>query len=199
LAAGECAEQLLCAPRRWLEDLDAVPTACRAPGNLEGRCLPACLPQVQRVSAQLERDVCANGELCLPCYDPLTSSDTGACRIASDAPVEPAQPYAGCCAVAGVSLGICLPWQALTIGEASALPTDSCGGPDVRCFPRESVLEPHRLAACDATLPIGAIEPGLCIAQCFLPFGIGGARGSCAEAHTCLACSMFPTPQPGCP
>ena len=49
----------------------------------EGRCLSACLPQVRKDAALLGQNGCADGEICVPCFDPRQAANgkipTGAC------------------------------------------------------------------------------------------------------------------------
>ena len=90
LPRADCQDSLLCVPTAWLLDPTRGPDSCRAQGDLEGRCLPACLPEVFAFAERLQQGSCQAGSLCKPCYDPLTGEDTEACHIEPDlGPSEP--------------------------------------------------------------------------------------------------------------
>jgi hypothetical protein len=91
LGQADCqTDTLWCVPLRWLEDPSSGPEPCRAAGDLEGRCLPSCLPELEPRAPQLSQESCATGQLCVPCYDPSTGEDTEACRFDADpGPSEP--------------------------------------------------------------------------------------------------------------
>lgn len=85
LGHADCqAQTLSCVPIVWLEDPNQGPSPCRAPGDLEGRCLPGCLPELQPRAAQLSQESCAAGNFCVPCFDPSTGEDTRACSFHPD-------------------------------------------------------------------------------------------------------------------
>ncbi|HEX6835827.1 MAG TPA: hypothetical protein VF334_04605, partial [Polyangia bacterium] len=52
-------------------------------GNAAGVCLSKCIPLVANnsQSALLGQDGCGDGELCVPCVNPVTQASTGACEI----------------------------------------------------------------------------------------------------------------------
>ena len=90
LGHDRCLAPMLCVPTAWLQDPTSPPSSCRAAGDVEGRCLPACLPQVAARATELDQDRCAAAHLCVPCYDPATGEDTQACRVEPDpGPAEP--------------------------------------------------------------------------------------------------------------
>jgi hypothetical protein len=91
LGHADChADTLWCVPVVWMEDPSRGPSPCRAPGDLEGRCLPGCLPELQPRAAQLSQQSCEAGNLCVPCFDPYTGHDTHACSFELDSgPSEP--------------------------------------------------------------------------------------------------------------
>ena len=84
LSHAECAEPLVCAPLTWLLDPGAGPESCRTAGDLEGRCLPACLPELAGRQVPLDQQSCEAGYVCAPCFDPATGEDTQACHFDSD-------------------------------------------------------------------------------------------------------------------
>ncbi|HEY2749305.1 MAG TPA: hypothetical protein VGL86_32025 [Polyangia bacterium] len=61
-----------------------VPAPCTSSvGNAAGVCLSQCIPLVSNnpQSALLGQDGCGDGELCVPCINPVTQVSTGACNI----------------------------------------------------------------------------------------------------------------------
>src|SRR6185295_4602839 len=86
----------LCAPDE-LSSGTSRPTTCSSIAGAEGRCLPACLPDIAAQADRLPRDVCPTNHLCAPCYDPITGADSGACRLAGDMPVDPPYVFPDCC------------------------------------------------------------------------------------------------------
>jgi hypothetical protein len=56
----------LCVPQPWLATPRPTAAPCRAPGDLEGRCMSTCLPRVAGQAGSLQRASCADGELCAP-------------------------------------------------------------------------------------------------------------------------------------
>src|SRR5438067_10046862 len=60
------------------------PAACTSSvGNAAGVCLSKCIPLVSgnSQSALLGQDGCGDGELCVPCLNPVSKASTGACEI----------------------------------------------------------------------------------------------------------------------
>src|SRR5262249_23008199 len=79
------ANNYLCAPTEFTTPGGFVPPSCRAFGtDGEGRCLAACLPSIAAQASRLSQGSCSTGQLCAPCYDPLTGADTQACHISND-------------------------------------------------------------------------------------------------------------------
>lgn len=165
LGTDECNEpNNACVPTAWLDAPEIVLTICRAAPNLEGRCLPSCLPEVAARAQQLKQSGCRNGESCVPCHDPITGDDTKACALGGDSPREPAKRFEACCG--GTSR--CVPLNVLedTVAaeDIARLGTDSCAG----------VL--------DVCVPTGWLERGeVQAARCS---AVGGAEGRCLS--TCL-------------
>jgi hypothetical protein len=94
LGEYECAEEagegFVCAPKVFVEDLNFKPKPCSKIGFLakltlppqyqEGRCLPDCLPQLDK--APVSQGDCEENFLCTPCYQPKFFGGvepTGAC------------------------------------------------------------------------------------------------------------------------
>ena len=61
-----------------------VPPSCTSSvGNAPGVCLSTCIPLVadNPQAALLGQDGCGEGELCIPCKNPLSGEPTGACEL----------------------------------------------------------------------------------------------------------------------
>ncbi len=175
----------LCVPSEWAEDARFIPQSCRSLGDLEGRCLPACLPEMAAQAARLPRSGCPDGSLCAPCFDPIDGRNTRACNIGSDpGPREPAPHYARCCG----ELGRCMPRALLSELERAQLGAEGCTQPDTLCVPDAWARDPQFVPAQCTSL---AGSEGRCLPSC-LP-GITRTptplpRDTCAHGHTCAPC-----------
>jgi hypothetical protein len=124
---------------------ESVPKSCRSIGGAEGRCLSTCLPPIAAEASLLPVDVCAQGEVCAPCFDPTAPSPqpaTGACTLACDKPAEgPLQiacPYTGAnlldpaqfpsCSSATCANAHCLPAQYVPATQQALLSACPGGG-----------------------------------------------------------------------
>lgn len=197
----ECgSEALVCAPNSVLFEPDPTPVSCRAPGDLEGRCLSTCLPSVAAQAEQLDQRGCDRDERCVPCFDPLTGADTDACRVEGDAPSEKIRTYQRCCGAPGEELGTCVPLELLSSAQIDALPVDSCRQPGTRCVPSALLDGSRGPAGCDARSLLGESSHGACMAECFLPLTVRllGSQASCEGGERCLACSMLDGSLPAC-
>ncbi|MCA9625546.1 MAG: hypothetical protein KC731_41275, partial [Myxococcales bacterium] len=89
---GWCNKDQICVPDKLIaSNATLIPKTCSAVMGLEGRCTSSCIPMVADSSDLLDQDSCDVGELCVPCYDPITLEPTGACDLPCDTgPVEPA-------------------------------------------------------------------------------------------------------------
>lgn len=173
----------LCVPSPWLADDRKPPESCRAPGDLEARCLPSCLPDVQRRGSTLRKSTCSDLQSCVPCYDPLSGEDTGACSIAGDAPEEPAATYPSCCGGSGT----CLPGELLS--STSGLAGEACGTGGTYCVPAAAAegRDPG-FAAC-SLLGISAA----CVPRCFIDpsQGQSAPQVSCGAGMACVPCDRL--------
>ncbi|MET0387529.1 MAG: hypothetical protein ABW321_16280, partial [Polyangiales bacterium] len=171
----------LCVPAGWLGATRPKPTSCRAPGNIEGRCLSACLPEVEERANNLAQTTCPDDELCVPCFDPLNTNATGACTTEGDSPREAPKRYTTCCG----GTGTCVPGEILD--GTGALNNDTCADPEAYCIPTASANggDPG-FRACDGTLGRGA-----CVPECFIDSGRRGwlNQSSCREDQLCAPCS----------
>jgi hypothetical protein len=193
-------EALVCAPNSLLFEPDAMPVSCRAPGDLEGRCLSTCLPSVAAQADRLDQRGCDRDERCVPCFDPLTGADTEACRVSGDAPAEKARTYQSCCGAPGEALGTCVPLELLSSTQIDALPVESCREPGTRCVPSSLLDGSQGPEACDARDLLGASSQGACMAQCFLPLTARflSTQASCAGGERCIACTALDGSVPAC-
>ncbi|MEY4579027.1 MAG: hypothetical protein RL701_3730, partial [Pseudomonadota bacterium] len=186
LSADTCEQaDTMCVPRDWIAlDRKAVPL-CHGYGGAEGRCLPSCLPDVGRQAGRLSRDVCAPANLCVPCYDPITGEDTGACTIGGGVAPIVRYTFGGCCG----DLGRCVPVETVAAADRSRLDSNNCaGGPDELCAPSKWISDPPTKPA--SCRPYGDFE-GRCLPEC-LP-GVANRldslrRDSCEAGERCAPC-----------
>lgn len=138
-----------------------TPPRCASIGGREGRCLSLALPRVAADQARLPVATCNPAdERCVPCYDPRTGADTGAC-----------------------SKGHCDPGP--SEGPRVFQP---CGGhgEDASCIPAELVPEADR-ARFDALgcLPAPCAEPGtLCVPGKIIDAGPSYSPRACRNPLT---------------
>jgi hypothetical protein len=168
-----------------------VPTACTANvvgDMLPGVCLSECFLQVStnpQVSL-LNQGTCGQGELCIPCIDPLNNQPTGACDIPAlecgDGGVDSG--------TTGDGGGTC-PYDGPPLVDAGAFPdcSPACGG--AHCVPAALVpaAEQGQLATCTS-----AMGSGYCAPDSFIASGgnglpptctsVAGAEGRCLS--TCI-------------
>jgi hypothetical protein len=142
----------LCMPDTVIEaGASYQPASCTSLGNETGVCLSLCIPMVGQnpMVGLLPQDVCTDGEVCVPCINPLTKMSTGACKLlgphCGDGGLSPgdddggtggACPYTGPPIVDPNSFAACAP---------------SCGG--AHCVPSSLVpaAQQSLLAGCTAS------------------------------------------------
>ncbi len=174
-----------------------IPKSCAPlPGfpDAEGRCLSSCLKSVADKAADLVKDACEAGELCVPCFDPVTGASTGACSSsACDAPAKPAFVFEKCCPYLGQGQATCLPTSKVPVAQQAGLQKATCQV-DFLCVPDEYIpVTGVPIATC--TTPGG----GACVSKCVpnLPAYLGS--GDCPDKnHICVPCQFAPA-TPGCP
>jgi hypothetical protein len=178
-----------------------IPPMCTSINGAEGRCLSTSIPKVAAQASELPQDTCTASQKCLPCYSPLDSSDTGACRLSCDpGPTKPPAPFAACCN----DQAKCVPTSAIPQTLQKNLDQDSCTQGDL-CVPTENLQASFTPPACSATGFLVGDYTGVCLSDC-LSFGLQGivlAKGNCTDQHTCAPCknplSGQATGAPGCP
>lgn len=184
----------LCAPKAFT-DASVKPTACTAPGGVEARCLPACLPALQARKDNLRQVTCKATELCAPCYDPITGADTGACTVNGDAPTQPKKVFPGCCPYNGNDRGKCVPTELLTEAQQNAAPQLTCASGSL-CAPLLKINNPSaKFPTCRLPAASLACTPpilnlgcdGGCVPSC-LAEGQPISQGTCGAGELCAPC-----------
>ncbi|HTU58598.1 MAG TPA: hypothetical protein VMF89_09190 [Polyangiales bacterium] len=197
-----CAEDLRCLPnmREVAAAADdgtdagmplAFP-ACRVmfPGapaefpDYEGRCLPTFFAKDNPLAARLQQSTCAAGELCAPCFDPLTGDSAGSCELQGDEPKEAAPTAFADCADGH---GYCVPAFAAGM-QAGQLAQLTCGEGEL-CGPKNKVADPN---ACFARCDAGSFGAGACVPAFLASIGAGIlSRGECEEGMVCGPCELL--------
>lgn len=186
LGAEECTEpNALCVPNAYYDVKGFVPPTCNAMGGAEGRCIATCIPLVAKQADRLVKDTCSDGSLCVPCFDPISGADTGACRLSNDVgPTHAPYLFPKCCG----DLAMCIPKSIVPAKQQPLLGSENCEGSDQLCVPKEF------------TKPDGFIPPtcaswkgaeGRCLPAC-LP-GIAEKKEKlsqdvCADGFLCAPC-----------
>src|SRR5262245_61009706 len=164
LARDVCGESLLCAPSALVQNPSFVLQSCAAYGGREGRCIAACLPDVAGQANRLEQASCQPGELCAPCFDPLSGEDTGVCRFGADpGPHEPAGAFGRCCGDTGRGVPRQVLARSLADSDLRRLGNDVCAEPNTLCVPQAMLNDANATPAhCQAA---GELE-GRCVSSC---------------------------------
>ncbi|MDI3286055.1 hypothetical protein [Polyangium sp. 15x6] len=168
------------------------PPVCESIGGAEGRCMSICVPQIHAKQDQLPQDVCEDGKLCAPCYDPFTGESSGACDASvCDAPVEPPVTFPTCCE--GKGGGSCAPRTLVPDDKEEKLGEDSCGATpeDDVCVPTGFGDTSYVPPTCDAGVILGE---GRCLPTCIplvSTIDIVLSQKDCPEAfQVCVPCSL---------
>jgi len=205
LAMLECTSHELCIPTVLAS---GTPATCRALGALdaEGRCLPACLPEIADDASTLDQGRCDPGYLCAPCFDPRTGAATGACSNNGDAPTEPPKTFPACCADAGR----CVPPRSAGSNATTLTMRDCASG--LLCAPAGAVVDPDGFSFPGCTIPAKTVmlfgfpitvreSPGACVPGCFMAdrdrnllrllelLFPSGAGNPCDVGETCAPCT----------
>lgn len=186
LNANTCTgSNVLCAPKK-LTDPAVKPANCTtmSPLNLEGRCVPGCLPAVQSFASNLRKETCDTGELCAPCYNPIDGTSTGACTVNGDQPVNASFQFASC----GSGQGLCVPSALVPANLLTAVPQDTCGT-GLLCAPTDKVKDINfKYPTC-----VGGLGNGACVPK-YLAWYAGGDPISQIAAQAFAACSALGVP-----
>lgn len=212
-----------CVPDAFIETLGVftLPT-CTSIAGIEGRCMSTCLPEIGEQAAVLPQDTCAPTERCVPCCDPFTGEDTGACSQSCD--TGPAQAcgepaFETCC---DDDSGHCIPTEMLPeeakeglrpCGESGGGDDwggggddwgDGGGGQEAESYCVPDVMQDPNFAgaACQGNMLMGEYA-GVCLPLCLniqMSFMLDVA--DCPDGYTCAPCSNpltgEPTGAPGC-
>jgi hypothetical protein len=170
-----------CAPDPFIASAGAgLPKTCTSVAGAEGRCLSTCLPAVGAEASLLPQDVCAAGEKCAPCYNPVATDPTmptGACALACDHPAHP--PTVLTC-----------PWTGPDVIDPTTLPAcDSGGCSGSHCLPAAEVpvSVQSQLAHCNNNTGFCAPDTLIKTGNNSIPptcVSIAGSEGRCLS--TCL-------------
>ena len=190
LGAGTCsnAADFFCVPNVLMED-EFSPKVCRSIADLEGRCLPECLPMIEARSSFLPSDVCEADFRCAPCYDPFDGHDTGACALPNDpGPLEAPVVFNKCCESSGIQIGTCMPSDSLPPNMTDQLISDSCTKPDYLCVPDNIISIPGATGFPSCTSSSG--ETGGCVPACYLSWeeALVFPRADCGQGEHCVEC-----------
>lgn len=185
----------VCAPRKSVAAAGKlVPKTCTSIANAEGRCTNASVPAVASKKDALPVADCDADERCVPCFDPTSGAETGACSTVScDKPAKPATKLAACCG----GKATCVPKASVPSAQQSSLGKDSCQSSGDLCVPNAYVQNPvFQPKACKSSLPfIGG--KGACVSRCIPKAGLLLQDG-CDAGEACAPCSQLPAGTTAC-
>jgi hypothetical protein len=191
---GVCDAESKCVPDEFIASLgNYQPAFCESLGNAEGRCMSPCLPEVALQADRLTQSTCPSTHICVPCTDPLSGEDTGACTTPCDEPEEDPYVFPPCCD----NRGTCVPRQSiLDMGEdPSQLGRDTCPeNPDLLCSPNEMIDGDYKAQPCTTGwffqwLMGSQYGPGACMPECIPAvdnFMLG--QENCSDGMKCAPC-----------
>lgn len=185
----------VCAPRKSVAAAgNYLPKTCTSIASAEGRCTNVGVPAVNAKKDSLPVADCDADERCVPCFDPTTGTETGACRTVScDKPTKPAAKLAACCG----GKATCIPKASVPAAQAGKLAKDSCTGTADLCVPNQYVQDPtFQPKACKSSLLfIGGA--GACVSTC-IPGTFLLKQDGCAAGEACAPCSQVPAGTTAC-
>ena len=179
-----CEADAVCIPSS-LTDAHAIAKTCASVDGAEGRCLPSCLGKVTALP-ELPTRGCGTDEVCTPCYDPLTGSNTGACTLHGDAPTQPVHRFQRCCGDGRETpAGVCVPPELSRSRSADLFRRNDCNGDHV-CVPTAELVDPnYQYPLCLS------VTLGVCMPSClFDPLdALLFASLVCDRGDVCVPCS----------
>ncbi|MFT3925264.1 MAG: hypothetical protein QM778_22190 [Myxococcales bacterium] len=184
---AECGGSRKCVPDSFLESGGHQGgKTCKAFGEAEGRCMSECLPEIASQKDSLKQEDCEAGELCAPCFNPVTGESTGACDGSCDQPKEGPWHFDGCCG----GRGLCVPSGSVDESQRGSL--SDCPTADFKCAPREYAEAGARGEDYVApTCSDAEGKPGACISTCISSADLVGAVDSECPADTkCVPCAI---------
>jgi hypothetical protein len=210
---AKCPDQSYCIPDDYIATTGKfLPKTCKSLEGAEGRCISKCIPQVNVQLTTLPKDVCADTELCAPCFNPIDGSDTHACNEGCDTgPVNKTPVKFDTC---GGGLGVCVPPSLVkdpTQLAALKAVDDPTGAPGKGCTKKDAAGDSYlcapTLKAKDQSAPfpvctpttIGALlalknmagQAGGCVPNYIVPSGSQSlvAQDTCATGEKCAPCT----------
>jgi hypothetical protein len=183
---AECEPGVLCVPIDFIATTGDFQTKnCQSLLGAEGRCISTCIPLVGERVGQLPQADCAQGELCAPCYDPITGDDTQACNQGCDTgPTQAPVTFARC---GNDDLGVCVPSNLVPPELAPLVPQDTCAAGEL-CAPELKAVDINaNFQECTPTSDI--------LTQINPPPGPNGQLGGCVPAY--LVDAQEPAPPEG--
>ncbi len=219
MVACDDADQV-CVPDEILSAGGETLYACsvQALGGAEGACITASLfPTIIKQGGDaLKKDVCDDGQLCVPCKDPTHgNAATPFCKkigvhdaACDGAPTKAADgggssgeelpPTEYCCETNGNANGVCIDESAIPEDRRSKTKKGTCHGSSNRCVPK-SMVEGNPVT-CDS----GVAGRGVCMDKCFNSWmGAAGSIGAlkqegCGATEVCVPCVAAGSGVPGC-
>jgi hypothetical protein len=187
---ASCGGAELCVPDDFIRTAGSfVPDTCESVAGLEGRCLSTCLPDVAEQADLLPS--CGLDMVCVPCFDPIEGTETGACSLSCDpGPSGGAATLPECCE----GMGACVPASAVPPDQIDALGQDVCpDGQDLVCAPTELIDGTFQAQECQAfwvSFLFGDdFEQGACLPACLAAvdnFLLG--QDDCPDNYKCAPC-----------
>lgn len=190
---NECDAESFCVPNELVETAgNFIPDTCESLAGFEGRCLSDCLPEVQDQADRLPQSSCTADQKCVPCFDPLTGMETGACGLSCDVGAAPGGPrqLPSCCeGPDGAPRGTCIPGE-LAGDNADSLGEDSCPEDSgLLCAPNDLINDTFVATSCTTSGLIGGGEPGACLPDCLGAVdSILVGQGDCSDGFKCAPC-----------
>lgn len=155
--------------------------------DYEGRCVASCFAQNLAIYSRLSQATCGGGEICAPCYDPLSGASTGTCARKGDKPSE-SKPK-GFSECGENNAGYCVPSYAAGT-QASQLSQLTCKTGEL-CAPKIKAANPN---ACFPHCTSDQYGPGACVPD-FLAGSFSAllTQMDCGTSEYCAPCELFGT------
>jgi len=195
----ECNDESFCVPDPFIETGgNWYPPTCTAIMGLEGRCISSCIPMVKEQGQYLQQDICGEGELCAPCWDPINNQPSGACELACDPGTNepPPDPFPTCCPNDD---GSCVPAELVPGEYQSSVKQEDCPEAGQLCIPNEMLTGPMNPEPCAPALfwQLLGIDDGACVSNCVDAVkGLG--QGDCPPGYNCAPCDALGEPTGAC-
>jgi hypothetical protein len=188
---ADCDASNKCVPDDFIKtNGQFIAPSCDSVAGAEGRCLSECIPQVSAQLSLLPQGSCPAFQRCVPCYDPVTLMDTGACSLSCDpGPTDPPVALPSCCE----GVGTCIPEASVPPAQAGSLPQDTCPDDPANylCVPSIFITDPNfSPPACLTDIFLFGGEPGVCLPDCLVTGFTGSLLGqsTCAGNEKCAPC-----------